>query len=966
MLKVGYLYSGFQLKKIEELKDINSTFFEFQHKKSKAKLIYLENDDKNKVFSITFRTPPYDNTGIAHVLEHCVLRGSKKYSIKNPFVEIMKQSINSFYNALTFKDKTVFVAASMNNKSFNSIIDFYMDAVFNPMIYSNPYILMQEGWHYEIENKNEDITYNGIVLNEMRSVFSNPDKIILRKACNSLFPHIAYRFDSGGYPESILNITQKKLEDFHKKFYHPSNSYIYLYGKMSILEKLKFLDSKYLDNYKFKTIDSEITIEKKFEHPIEVLDFYSISDDEVENNKTYLSLNFVVGRSIYPDMYLAFEILKYILLDSSTAPLKRSLIQANFGNDIYCSFKKDISQPVFSIIVKNTEKCRKNEFQEVVFKTLSQLVSSGIDKSIIKAALNLKEFAMRESAYNQGSAGFIYNLKILYSWLYSGDPITHLKYRNIINNIENLLEDNYFERLIEKYLINNTHRCIFILQPQKKGNDTKKSLTWVKENFSKKELNKLIKNTISLRENKIITDKNSSLNIVSTAKINEIEFFNFKSIETNVSSVKVLYNPIFTNGIAYVNLYFNIKSINLNLIPYLSLLINIVGNFDTNKYNRFQLSNKIISETGGIVCSIKPFSMNCNDQELNPYFMLQSKVVINKLPSLFKIISELLNNIVFKDKDILRVIKYLKSQFQLEISHNSSIKISQRLMSYFSNKGALMDQISGISFYKFICDLDKNFYLKSEIVKSNLIKIYNTIFNKVNLVASVTISPEYYTQFRDRFKTFCSNIKTYEVKYNNYNLELFNKNEGFKTYSKVQFISQGYNFEKLGYKYDGSLQVLKTILFYDYLWNAIRVKGGAYGSGMIVTRSSSMYFSTIMDLHLKSTFNIFGNIPNYISNLSINDTELTRYKLKAISEINPVFTPYLKGFQAECNYFQGISDEFIKEEQNKILSVTLKDIKNFDDLVFNVISQDCFCVLGNNEKIEANKELFSSMCNIFY
>ena len=972
MFKVGYIYYGFYLKAIRNLTEVNSISYEFEHKKSKAKLIYLQNKDKNKVFSITFRTPPSDHTGIAHVLEHCVLRGSEKYPVNNPCVEIMKGSATSFFNAFTCEDKTMYVAASINDQDFKNMIDVYMDAVFNPVFYSSLHILEEEGWHVELNIDKDNIIYNGIVLNEMRSVFSNQGKILSRKSSSSLFPDTAYGYESGGTPEHIIDITQDKLIEYHRKYYQPSNSYIYLYGQMDIIEKLKYLNDEYLDHYSYQPIDSSINIQKYFDNPIEVTEFYPVSEQEKENHKTFFSLNFVVGKIIDPELYISLEILKYILLDSNASPLKKALVNAKLAKGIYGSIQKHKFQPVFSIVAENTDITHKDEFVKTVFDALSDVILNGIDKKLVEAVLNLKEFGIRETSSEQYPVGYDYNLKIMDSWLYNSNPTMHLEYETILSKIRTSVTDNYFEQLIEKFLIHNNHRSLVILQPKsnlelEKRSTTKEDMRNLNIEFSGKTNRKVMTTKNTLNQPLVSDTTNSPVaNISSDMNDAIITHSDIETIEDEESSVKILYHPEFTNRIAYVNLYFNVKVIDEELILYLSLLCNVLGKTDTRKYNSYELSYEIVSQTGGISCSIRPFNKKNIDNEMCPLLLIQSKVLVNKLPELFDILNEVVNNSIFENSSMLfQIIKNIRMNIEASIDRNGADLVSNRVTSYFSNRGSYMDQLGGLSFYKFICNMERNFQSSVETIKINLIKVYNLVFRKFNLVASATLALEDYSDFRRCFKDFCSNLNNEIPSYKEYNMPFTIRNEGLKTSKTIQYIAKGYNLKKLGYIYDGGLQVLKEILCYDYLWNMCRVKGGAYGSDINITRLGNIYLTTIMDPHLKTTLQTFDNIPNYLKDLNINKEEFNRYITKAISNTIPPSAPYLKGFQADCNYFQGISLEFLQQEQDQIRSVTIKDIRIFKQLMFDVMAKNYYCVLGNDKKIEDNNELFNDIYYLY-
>jgi Zn-dependent M16 (insulinase) family peptidase len=454
---IGDMYHGFRLLDERDVKETNSIVRLFLHEKSGARLFYMENEDDNKVFSITFRTPPKNSTGLTHILEHSVLCGSRKFPTKEPFVELVKGSLNTFLNAFTFGDKTMYPVASRNDKDFENLMDVYLDSVFYPNIYKHPEIMRQEGWHFELENTEDELKYKGVVYNEMKGALSSPESVLSRKLEETLYPDTPYSYESGGDPEVIPELTQEEFIAFHKKYYHPSNSYLFLYGKMDAVSRLKFIDEEYLRDFEAISVDSAIPAQKAFGSMQSYEEEYPISAQEDEKDKTYLSLNYAVGLSTDPELYLAMEILEHILLSTPASPLKKALLEANLGKDVFGKYDNSILQPAFSIIVKNSNAERKEEFIKVVLDTLKKLVREGLDSQLAEAAVNLKEFQQREADFEGYPKGLIYNIKIMDSWLYDKDPVMHLTYEQVFKKIRGSLKERYFENLIEKYILNNSH-----------------------------------------------------------------------------------------------------------------------------------------------------------------------------------------------------------------------------------------------------------------------------------------------------------------------------------------------------------------------------------------------------------------------------------------------------------------------------------------------------------------------------
>ncbi|MFA6849505.1 MAG: insulinase family protein, partial [Selenomonadaceae bacterium] len=504
-MELNKIYHGFRLLKTTKIKEVNSTAYEFTHEKSGARLLFLENKDDNKVFSISFRTPPKDDTGVAHIVEHSTLCGSRKFPLKEPFVELVKGSLNTFLNAMTYPDKTMYPVASQNDKDFQNLMDVYLDAVFYPVMYTTPEVLMQEGWHYEIEKPADDLEYSGVVYNEMKGALSSPEDILDSKSMNSLFPDTTYGFESGGDPEAIPQLTQQMFIDFHEKYYHPSNSYIYLYGDMDIDEKLAFLDKEYLQSFSRIAVPSKIMKQPQFKEHKVIYGEYPIGAEEAAEDKTFLSLNAIVGEATEVETMLALEILEHALLKTQAAPLRKALIDAKIGKDVQSSFEDGILQPFFSIIINGAEADRAEKFRTVVRDTLQKLVQDGIDRELMEASINLLEFKLREADFGQYPKGLVYNIKIMNSWLYDKDPTIFLYYEELMQKMKDGLENGYFEKVLKERFLDNPHMTLLVLSPNKelaaeKAAALQKVLAIKKEQLSTGELDHIIEMTAALKQ----------------------------------------------------------------------------------------------------------------------------------------------------------------------------------------------------------------------------------------------------------------------------------------------------------------------------------------------------------------------------------------------------------------------------------------------------------------------------------
>ena len=557
--KIGTNYNGFVLVREENIKEVNSIARIFEHEKTGARLLHMENDDTNKVFSIGFKTPPEDSTGVMHILEHSVLCGSRKFPTKEPFVELVKGSLNTFLNAMTFSDKTIYPIASQNEKDFFNLMDVYLDAVFYPNIYKTKEILMQEGWHYDLEKKEDELTYKGVVYNEMKGAFSSPEGILMRKIQETLFPDNTYSNESGGDPKYIPDLTYEQFIDTHKKYYHPSNSYIFLYGDMNLEKCLKFINEEYLADFDRKEIDAEIKPQEKYNSIKDVEYTYSISEEDDDSEKTFLALNYVTGRSTDEEVYMDLNLLEYILLEAEGAPLKKALLDAEIGKDVFGSFDGGILQPVFSIIAKNSEVNKKEKFRKVVYDTLNDIVKNGIDKKLIEGCINAFEFRLREADTGGYPKGLVYYMNAMDSWLYGGDPLMHIKYEHAIENVKKSLNTNHFEELIKKYMLDNTHASLLTLKPEKglaqrEENELKEKLENYKNSLSEEELNKIVEETNNLILRQSTPDSPELLETIPLLSLDdigkEVEDLTINKVKHN--NIEILHCNTFTSNIAYL------------------------------------------------------------------------------------------------------------------------------------------------------------------------------------------------------------------------------------------------------------------------------------------------------------------------------------------------------------------------------------------------------------------------------
>lgn len=971
--KINESYNGFKLLKEQEVKEINSIARVFEHEKTGAKLLSLKNDDDNKVFSISFRTPPNDSTGLPHILEHSVLCGSRKFPMKEPFVELIKGSLQTFLNAMTFSDKTMYPIASRNEADFFNLMDVYLDAVLYPNIYNTPEILMQEGWHYHLENKDDKLKYKGVVYNEMKGAFSSPEGVLYRKIEESVLKDTIYANESGGDPEVIPDLTQEQFLEFHKKYYHPSNSYIFLYGDGDLNKELEFINDKYLKNFEKIQVDSQIVEQEPYKEQEKIEVEYSISPEDKEDDKTYISLNYVTGKSTDRELTLAMGILEYMLLETPGAPLKKALVDANLGKDIFGGFDDSIMHPVFSIVAKNSNMDKVDKFKEVVNDTLRKIVKEGLDKELIEACINIKEFKLREAEMGGAPKGLLYGITCMKSWLYDGDALTYLKYDEELKNIKSALTTDYFEKLIEKYLLNNTHSSLLVLKPKKglaeeKAAQLQDKLDAYKASLTEEEINKIVEETHNLIKRQSSADSKEVLETIPLLSLDDInkEPEMIPQEVKEIGRTKVLHHNIFTSEIAYVNMIFDASKVEEELIPYVSILSQILGKVSTENKHYSKLANDININTGGISYSIDAYAKNDNDTILYPKFTVRAKVLSDKMSQLVELLNEVIISTKYDDSArIKELIQEIKSRVEMTIFDRGHSVAASRLASYFSPAGCYNEKVSGLHFYKFISHLERNFDAMKDEILSNIEKVADRIFNKNDLILSITGEEKEYKAFEKSISKVVDNLSDKALPDQKYSFKEVRDNEGLKTPGNVQYVAKGYNYRRLGAEYSGKMLVLKTVTSLDYLWNKVRVQGGAYGCMIRLTRSGNLIFVSYRDPNLKETMTAYDETADYMRELEISDREMRKYIIGTISELDAPLSPALKGDRGAANYIRHLSFEDMKKEREEVLSTTQNDIKELANIFEDVMRKEYYCALGNESKIDECKDVFNKFMTVF-
>ncbi len=959
----------------KEIKELNSISYLLKHNKTGARVALLSNDDNNKVFYIGFRTPPKDSTGVAHIIEHSVLCGSDKFPVKDPFIELAKGSLNTFLNAMTYPDKTVYPIASCNDKDFQNLMDVYLDAVFHPNIYKEKKIFMQEGWHYEMESTEDELTINGVVYNEMKGAFSSPDDVLDREIMNSLYPHTSYAVESGGDPDVIPELTYEEFLAFHQKYYHPSNSYIYLYGDMDMVQKLTFLDEEYLSKYDALAVDSALAQETPFAAPVTVYKEYPIMESESEKDSTYLSYNISFGDSLDKKLYIAFQVLDYVLCSAPGAPLKQTLVEKGIGKDVYSTYENGIKQPYFSVVAKNANKDQLEEFVETIEQVLAQLVKEGLDKKALRAGLNYYEFKYREADFGSYPKGLLMGLQMFDSWLYDDSkPFVHIEANETYKALKKEIETDYYEKLIADNLLHNTHKTIVVVEPVKgltgkKDKELADKLAQLKAQMSQEQLEDIVKQTKELKEYQEEPSAKEDLEKIPllTRQDMKKEAEPYVNEEKKVGDTLLLYHNVFTNGIGYLRFVFDLRQVPEELFPYVGILKSILGLIDTKNYTYGELFNEINIQTGGIVPGVNTYT---DARDLSKYTVtmeIKVKALYENMEQAFALAEEMILYSNYEDtKRLAELIAELKSQKQASMMSSGHLLAAVRALSYQSKTAAISDMMSGIPYYRMLETLEQDFEQQKEVLVTNLKKLAAFIFREENLMVDYTAQQEGLAGMEGLLENFKKKLYTEDIPAQNYEPQTSKKNEGFMSSSQVQYVCRAGNYAKKGLPYHGALKVLRVMMGYDYLWTQVRVKGGAYGCMCQFGKSGESYFVSYRDPNLEKTVEIYEKAADYIAHFEADERTMTQYIIGAISELDMPMTPAAKGQYSMIGYLTHYTYEQVQKERDELLSTNPEKIRELALYIRAFMEDNCLCVVGNEEKIKGQKELFAGTDYLFH
>ena len=963
---------GYRQIQNTELKELGAWGTELVHERSGARICCIENpQDANKVFAISFCTPPCDDTGTPHILEHSVFCGSEKFPLKDPFMELAKGSVNTFLNAMTFSDKTMYPVASQNLQDLYHLMDVYFDAVFHPNILHDPRILMQEGWHYELTDPAEEIHIKGVVYNEMKGAFSAPESVLDLEIGRGLYPDTPYRFESGGAPEAIPQLDQDGFLRFYRKYYHPSNSYIYLYGDMPMEEVLQWMDRAYLCEYTAKegyTVENFLPRQKPFSAPRRVNAPFSVSQDH-EAEEGFLSYTFGIEPENAVDCF-GLDLLEYMLLEAQGAPLKRALQKAGLGKDIYGDTTTRAFQGDFSIVAKGADIRREEEFQRVIFDTLASLAEEGFSERQKLSAINRLEFHLREGEYGTTPAGLvIYCQYVMNSWLYGADPFLYLRYDEIMGQIRKEAERGLFERLIRKYLLHNTYGLSVTLYPQadlslQQDRELQQKLACYKESLSEEETRHLVQQTQELLAYQEAEDEEEAKRIVPHLSLCDIKR-EAEAIETEffrLGQIPCWFVPASCSQILYLKAYWDLSGLPLRLYPYASILASVLGRMDTEHFTYEDLSSEIHICTGGMSVSVNVLERM--DHSFRVEMQVDAKSLASESEVMTSLVLEILRTTKLEDEKRLReILDEEYSQMESEMDEAGHAIALQRAMAGLSKAALAGQYLSGVDYFLFIKELLHHFEERKEELIASLNEVRDRVFLQSGMELAGGSTAENRSALvkcmEDLYRGFPAEQTAYEK-----DSPVFcptPHKEGIITPGQVQYVVQAGMFQA---PYTGSMLVARQILGLDYLWNRLRVQGGAYGAFAGFTRLGSLYFASYRDPNLSTTLQAYQDVVDYLKDFCCDEKDLEKFIIGTIGGMDIPLTPALRIRTGISRSRTGQTQDMAQKVREEVLGTTVQSIQSLAEVVQKALCHSSICVVGSKEMITREKGVFDDIFEV--
>ncbi|MEN6441920.1 MAG: insulinase family protein [Syntrophobacter sp.] len=938
----------------------------YKHRGTSAEVLSLINDDENKVFGISFRTPPADSTGVAHILEHSVLCGSRKYPVKEPFVELLKGSLKTFLNAFTYPDKTCYPVASQNVQDFYNLVDVYLDAVFYPRI--TPAIFQQEGWHYELDDPEPPLTIKGVVYNEMKGVYSSPDSVLAELSQQSLFPDITYGLDSGGNPSVIPSLTYENFKSFHEKLYHPSNARIYFYGDDDPDKRLEILQ-EYLGDFDTASPDSEIPLQPVVNEPIRIVRSFAAghSEEDASNGvKSMITVNWLFPETTDLFLNMAFQVLEYILLGMPGSPLRKALIESGFGEDLAGSgLENELRQGFFSTGLKGIRTEDAEKVERLIFNVLSGLVRNGIDPATVEAGLNTIEFRFRENNSGSFPQGLVLMLHSLSTWLYNGDPIGLLAFEAPLREVKARAESpGFFEDLIRRYLLENPHRSIVLLKPEpglsaKEIEKETGRLAEVKKSFSAGQIRDVINTAAELRRLQSAPDSPEALSKIPVLGISDLSEHN-KNIpieQLSLDGARMLYHDIFTSGIAYLETGFDLRYLPRELISYAPLFGRALLEMGTRTEDFVSLSQRISRTTGGIRPEVFTSAVK-GRSEPAAWLFLRAKAMTPRVGELCDILAEVLGGVNLDNRGrFQQMVLEEKGRQERKMVPNGHQVINQRIRAHFHQADWVRELTSGISYFQFLGRLAARIENNWDEVLANLEKVRKILVSRPAMVLNLTADGKDLAGIEPCLRVLVGAVPDGANGKTAWEPDLFPGFEGISIPAQVNYVGKGANLFDQGYELNGSSKVIVGYVRTSWLWEKVRVQGGAYGGMCLFDRlSGSFTFISYRDPNLLKTIENYDATAQFLRSADLSPEEIRKAIIGAIGEMDTYMLPDTKGYVSLLRHLTGDDDEGRQKMREQVLGTTERDFREFAEVLERVARNGIVKVLGSQASIDSALE----------
>ena len=931
---------GFSVTRIAPAPDCGSELIEMAHIKTGARLVWLKNSGENKLFSVAFKTPPTDDTGIFHILEHSVLGGSEKYPVKEPFLELMKGTMNTFLNAMTYPDKTVFPVSSRNDTDFMNLTRVYLDAVFAPAIYYNPNIFYQEGWHIEMRSSSDTPVYKGVVFNEMKGAMSSVYSRMESDMMNVLYPDSCYRFESGGLPEAIPDLSYEQFIQGHRTYYHPSNAYIYLDGPVNIDAVLELIDSEYLSRYDKREVENDIPVQAPIA-PTVKKNYYEISPDEEETNHTYYVIGKVLGSWQDRERITAASVLGEALTGSNDAPLKRALLDTGLCLDVSLEVSDGIMQPFGSLSINNTDEENCGKLMETLRSAVSELCEKGIGAELLTAAINRLEFRYRAGGEPRGLTR---NINALSAWLYGGDPLLYLEMGEVFDSLRAKTGSGYFEELLKQWLLEEEGTAQLYLLPSRTYGDEQKAeeakcLAAIVDGLACEEKDVIVEQNRKLDEWQQSVDTAEQLATMPHLAISEVgeEPLRFDTEVTDMNGITVLRHPSSDEGIAAVSLYFSLADCTEEELSAAAAMSELLGELPTADSSAAELQRRITGLLGSITYNVDVFSKQGVTDKCSPYFSVTARFLEKNTDEALALIAEILTKTSFDDKDTVKeLLLQTDENYKQSIISNGHTYSMTRVRASLSAESAVSELVSGYEGYKRIHEAVK----APEKLMAAIKALSSRIICRARVTASVTgeISPEALIMALPQGVAPA-------VKDMSYSLDIPAR--------QGVIIPSGVSYSAMAFPDNSADTAVRKVLFralsLEYLWNEVRVKGGAYGTGAFMTVSGEQSFFSYRDPSPAATLDICAKAADFTEQYCAGDPDITQYIISSVAKEEPLMSDGNKSRKADGLWFRGITDEERASEKKRMLKVTADQLR---EAAQKLRDTGNICVMGTESAME--------------